>query len=189
MGDAPDPSAAEVTQLLARWGDSEAAREQLLGLVYAELRRLAASVMSGGASTPTLQPTAVVHEAMIKLLGSSPSFDNRRHFFATAASAMRQVLVDHFRRKQADKRGGGAIHISLDLADSMPVKEADDLIALDEALSQLERLDPQAARIVELRYFAGLSLEETAQALDVHPSTVGREWAHARAWLRRALDA
>lgn len=188
MSDEPEAS-AEVTQLLANWGDDGCARERLIALVYDELRRLAASVMEGGAAAPTLQPTAVVNEAMIKLLRASPIFDNRRHFFATAASAMRQVLVDHYRRKHADKRGGGTVHLSLDLADSMPVASSEDLLALDDALRRLEQLDAQAARIVELRYFAGLNLDETAATLGVHPSTVGREWAHARAWLRKELGA
>ncbi|MBD8524601.1 ECF-type sigma factor [Pseudomarimonas arenosa] len=185
MNEAPP----DVTALLAQWADDDSARERLIDSVYAELRQLARSLMGAGAAAAvTLQPTAVVNEALIKLLGNTSVFEDRRHFFGSAARAMRQVLVDHFRRKQSEKRGGDIDFTSLELAQALPVADVTELMALDEALSRLDSLDAQAARIVELRYFAGLTLDETADVLGIHPATVSKEWAHARAWLKRALQ-
>jgi RNA polymerase sigma factor (TIGR02999 family) len=178
----------EITTMLSRWGNSPQAREDAVRLLYGELRQLAGRIFSGS-NAATLQPTALINEAMLKLLGDSvASFDDRAHFFGAAARAMRQVLVDHARRKQSGKRGDGVAPLSLEVALDIAVPPPDDLIALDAVLNELEALDPGAARIVELRYFAGLTLAETAEALDVHPSTVSAEWVHARAWLRRALS-
>ncbi|MEZ5465649.1 MAG: ECF-type sigma factor [Lysobacteraceae bacterium] len=182
-----DATANDVTGLLARWGDDAAAREQLVAMLYAELRRLARGLLSGSGEQ-TLQPTALVNEAFLKLLGAeSDSFDNRRHFFGAASRAMRQVLVDRARRRHSDKRGSGVRPLSLDHALGIPVADEAELLVLDDALRRLEALDPQAARVVELRYFGGLTLEQTAEVIGIHPSTVSSEWAHARAWLRQHM--
>jgi RNA polymerase sigma factor (TIGR02999 family) len=183
----PTPDDA-FTVLLQRWQDGDAgAGETLLARVYAELRGLAALWLrdSGGV---TLQPTALVNEGLLKLLGQVGQFESRAHFFGSAARAMRQVLVDAARRRQADKRGGGEAALTLGAADAQGADPID-LLLLDDVLRQLEALDARQARIVELRYFVGLSIEETAAALELHPSSVNREWAMARAWLRRALAA
>lgn len=180
------PPTDTFTQLLQRWQDGDArAGDALLAHVYAELRGLAAHWLrdSGGV---TLQPTALVNEGLLKLLGQVGEFESRAHFFGSAARAMRQVLVDAARRRQADKRGGGEAALTLGAADAQGTDPID-LLLLDDVLRRLEALDPQQARIVELRYFVGLSLEETAEALDLHVSRVSREWAMARAWLRHAL--
>lgn len=180
---------ADLTQWLAAWhaGD-RAAGERVCARVYAELRGMAAGLLGPGAAARTLQPTALVNEALIKLLGADVDFDSRAHFFGAAARAMRQVLVDAARAQQADKRGGGVAAEPLDVALDVAVADSSELLALDDALSRLEALDPQAARIVELRYFGGLSIEQTAMALGLHPSSAYREWQHARAWLRRRLS-
>ena len=179
----------EITGMLARWGSSPQAREDAVRMLYGELRQLAGRIYSGSGAA-TLQPTALINEAMLKMLGdAAASFEDRGHFFGAAARAMRQVLVDHARRKFSGKRGDGVSTLSLDVALSVAVPPPDELIALDALLNELEALDPGAARVVELRYFAGLTLAETAAALGVHPSTVSAEWAHARAWLKRALES
>jgi RNA polymerase sigma factor (TIGR02999 family) len=162
--------------------------EAILPLVYDELRALAASHMRRERSDHTLQPTALVHEAFMRLLRlPEGAVQNRVHFFALAAMAMRRVLADHARRHRAAKRGGGAARVDLDVADGAAGPRdvaADDL---DAALDDLARLDPRHARIVELRFFGGLSIEETAEVLEISPATVKRDWVLARAWLHREL--
>lgn len=179
---------ADLTGWLAAWqaGD-RAAGERVCARVYAELRGMAAGLL-GPAGAATLQPTALVHEALLKLLGNHADFHSRAHFFGAAARAMRQVLVDAARARHADKRGNGQRAEPLEVALDVAIADSSELLALDDALSQLEVLDPQAARIVELRYFAGLSIEQAAAALGLHPSSAYREWQHARAWLRRRLS-
>ncbi|WP_020468669.1 ECF-type sigma factor [Zavarzinella formosa] len=181
----------EVTQLLnaADQGDPQAAAH-LLPLVYDELRRLAAARLAAEPSGNTLQPTALVHEAYLRLVGASggDQWDHRGHFFAAAAEAMRRILIDDARRKAAERHGGAMRRQELD-ADVSPVPEPnEDLLALDEALNRLEVEDPLKANLVKLRYFAGLSLAEAAAALDLPERTAGRHWAFARAWLRRAVE-
>ena len=181
---------ADVTQILAavEAGDSRAA-EQLLPLVYDELRKLAAARMTAESPDHTLQATALVHEAYLRLVGEQQPQDwaGRGHFFAAAAEAMRRILVDSARRKQADKRGGDRLRVELpdDLAAAAP---SDDLVALDEALTGVEGDDPDAARLVKLRYFAGLSHQEAADAVGVSRGTADRLWVLARAWLLRQLS-
>lgn len=183
------PSNPPITQWLKRWSDDPNAREHVVTVLYDELRVLAAREF-GRASGQTLQPTALLNEAMIKLLGpAAGSFENRGHFFSAAARAMRQVLVDQARRRHSDKRGSGVRSLPLDCALDVAMPSAEDLLALDAALRDLEKLDPRAARIIELRYFAGLTLEDSAALLDCHPSTVSAEWMHARAWLHARLGA
>jgi RNA polymerase sigma factor (TIGR02999 family) len=161
--------------------------DRLLPEVYGELRRLAARAMRGQRSDHTLQPTALVHEVYLKLSSSSHEPVDRAHLLATAARAMRQILVDHARARATDKRGSGAIRITLSLADTPAQPELFGLLEFDDALRRLEALDAQQVRIVELRYFVGLSVEETAEALGVSPRTVKRDAAMAKAWLFRAL--
>lgn len=178
----------DVTQLLARWRDGEvAARDALLAEVYGELRRIAQKQFRGERGDHTLQATGLVHEAFAKLVGQHaiPAAD-RGQFFAVAAQIMRRILVDHARSKRAEKRGGGVAAIEL-VDDQVAVERGVDLIRLDEALAALTLIDPEQARLVELRYFAGLTIEDTADALGVSPATVKREWTTAKAWLRREL--
>lgn len=179
----------DLTSLLAEWraGD-HSARERVVEATYAELRSLAAGYLRGERPGHTLQPTALVHEALMRLLGPRPVWENRRHFFGAAARAMRQVLVDHARRKRAEKRGGDAERVELADIALPPQLALVDILALDEALNRLEQLDPTGLRIVELRFFAGLSIEETAAAMQMHPSAVNREWTAARAWLKKELE-
>jgi RNA polymerase sigma factor (TIGR02999 family) len=181
----------EVSQLLNAMdkGDPHAA-SQLLPLVYDELRRLAAARLAAEPSGNTLQPTALVHEAYLRLVGApgGDQWDHRGHFFAAAAEAMRRILVDNARRKAATRHGGAMQRQALD-PDAAPIPEPrEDLLALDEALHRLEAEDPLKANLVKLRYFAGLSLAEAAAALDLSERTAGRHWAYARAWLRRAVE-
>jgi RNA polymerase sigma factor (TIGR02999 family) len=184
----------DVTELLRAWGAGDAeACEELARLVYAELRQQARRALRREGEGHTLQPTALVHEAWMRLDGQHDArWQSRTQFFAVAAQMMRRVLVDHARARRALKRGGearvtlGDVHGELDAPDA--ALDAIDLIALDDALARLAILDPQKARLVELRYFAGLSITEAATALGVSPATVGREWAVARIWLRRELE-
>jgi RNA polymerase sigma factor (TIGR02999 family) len=181
----------EVTRILSAMeqGDPHAA-SQLLPLVYDELRKLAAYRLSHQTPGQTLEPTALVHEAYLRLVGDpeGQDWDSRGHFFAAAAEAMRRILVENARRKGRRKRGGSLTR--RDLADAEQLTEpevSEDLIALDEALTKLATVDAQAARLVELRYFAGLSIPETAQTLGISPRTANRLWAYARAWLLREV--
>lgn len=179
-----------VTDLLVRWrqGDS-AAREALVPLVYDELRRIARRCLSGQRSDHTLQPTALVHEAYLRLVRQeSVPWQDRSHFFAVAAQMMRQILVDHARRRRAAKRGGGAMTVVLDLEAPSTKGAVIDLIALDDAMRRLASLDARQCQIVELRFFGGLSIEETAQMMEVSPATAKREWATARVWLHRVMS-
>jgi RNA polymerase sigma factor (TIGR02999 family) len=181
---------SEVTRILTaiEQGDPHAAG-QLLPLVYDELRRLAAQKLAQEKPGQTLDATALVHEAYLRLVGAGagPHWDNRRHFFAAAAEAMRRILVENARRKQAAKHGGGRQRQDLD-AEALAAPEPDlDLLALDAALLRLAEHDPLKARLVELRYFAGLTGDEVAAVLGLSASSADRQWAYARAWLRREL--
>jgi RNA polymerase sigma-70 factor, ECF subfamily len=184
-----DDAAADVSSLLARVrGGNSDAFDELFPLVYAELRRIASREMRREHKGRTLQTTALVHEAYLRLLkDASLSFENRAHFLGIAARAMREVLIDRSRARDAKKRGGQEIRVTLDEARlpapdaGMPVED------LDRALARLAKVSPRAARIVEMRFFGGLSVEETAAAIDISPATVKREWALARAWLHRDL--
>ena len=178
-----------VTDLLTKWraGDQEAFKA-LIPLVYHELRRIARHYVRQERPDHTLQSTALVHEAYLRLMRQeSLDIENRAHFFAVAAHLMRQILVDHARRRGAVKRGSG-LKLELNEAISVEVPPNVDLIGLDTALNELARLDPQQSRIVEMRFFAGLSIQDTAKIVGVSPATVKREWATARAWLRRELE-
>jgi RNA polymerase sigma factor (TIGR02999 family) len=181
---------SEVTKILEQIekGDTAAAAE-LLPLVYSELRRLAGHRLGRERSKQTLQATALVHEAYIRLVGNEEiRWDGRSHFFAAAAEAMRRILVDHARRRQSVKHGGSFER--QELADELAIElgDVDQLLDLDVALSKLAADDPEMSKLVELRYFAGLGVEETAVALGVSPRTVKRNWAYARAWLGRELN-
>ena len=180
----------QVTQLLLNWraGDPQALGS-LTPLVYGELRRIAKRYLQRERQGHTLQSTALVHEAYLKLIDQDVSWQNRAHFFGIAAQFMRRILVDHARAKQAEKRGGAnACRVTLD--EGIAAAQSDvDLVALDGALSRLASIDAQQSRIIELRFFAGLSIEETAEVLEVSPATVKRDWAMARAWLFRELRA
>src|SRR5918993_1727236 len=182
-------SPQEITRLLADWnaGD-DGALERLAPLVYAELRRIARRQMGGEREGHTLQATALVNEAYLRLAaGEGLAPQDRAHFYAVCAQVMRHVLIDHARAHARDKRGGGAVHVSLEEAALVAAGRADDFVALDEALRALEEVDPQKGKIVALRYFAGLTVEETAEVLGVSPTTVRREWRRARAWLYRSI--
>jgi RNA polymerase sigma factor (TIGR02999 family) len=175
-----------VTELLRGWRQGDRAAEaDLLPLVYGELRARAARALGRERPDHTLQPTALVHEAYLKLVGQEPvDWQDRTHFFAIAARLMRQILIDHARRHGSAKRGGGRRLVPLEVAGEVAAGAPEvDLEALDEALVNLARLDREAAEVVELRYFGGLTVEETAQALGCSPSTVVRQWRAARAWL------
>jgi RNA polymerase sigma factor (TIGR02999 family) len=179
----------QVTTLLVRWreGDREAL-EQLMPLVYDELRRLASHYLRQERSDHTLQSTALVHEAYLRLAGQNPpQWQNRAHFFGIAARIMRQILVEHARGRGAAKRGGGAYRLTLDAAVALSDNLDVDIVELDKALNGLAELDPQQGRIVELRFFGGLTIEDTSEVLGISPATVKREWVTARAWLYRAM--
>ena len=182
----------DVTQILnaIERGDPQAA-SQLLPLVYDELRRLAARKMAQESSGQTLQPTALVHEAFLRLVGNEDveQWDSRGHFFVAAAEAMRRILIENARRRKSIKRGGAMARCELQDADvALEADDFDTLIALDEALLRLAAEDKALAQLVELRYFTGLTIEETAKVLGVSPRTTKRNWAYARAWLRREME-
>lgn len=182
---------SEVTQILNQIQNGRATAADLLPLVYSELRRLAGHRMKREAVGQTLQPTALVHEAYVRLVGAEdvPHWDSRGHFFAAAAEAMRRILIENARRRQSLKRGGD--REKFEVADDDAIIESsdiDDLLDLDAALTRLAESEPEMARLVELRYFAGLSVEESAKALGVSARTIKRNWAFARAWLGRELN-
>jgi RNA polymerase sigma factor (TIGR02999 family) len=178
------------TDLLERWRSGDrAALDALIPVVYEELRTLANHYLRREPSNHTLQSTALVHEAYVRLAGQkTPDWQGRTHFYGVAARLMRQVLVDHARRRDAAKRGGDAITLSLDERLVGGAPQNLDVLALDEALNRLGELSPQQSQIVELRFFSGLSIEETSEVLGVSPGTVKRGWTTARAWLFREMD-
>lgn len=180
----------ELTQLLQSWSHgNRQAMADLLPLVYDELRRLASSYMRFEAPGHTLQATALVHEAYMKLIQQrAVNWQSRAHFFGIAAQMIRRILVDHIRATRAQKRGSGFAALSLDEAIGVPEKRNWEILALDDALKTLAKVDPQQARIVELRFFAGLSIDETASVVGVSPATVKRDWVSAKAWLFRELS-
>ena len=184
------PSPKEVTQLLVDWsGGNKAALDQLMPLVHRELRRLASSYLRKERSDHTLQTTALVNEAYLRLIDQhSVEWQNRAHFFGIASQLMRRILVDHARSRHVAKRGGGARHVPLDEAIVVSAQRAADVLALDEALRALAAIDQRKSRIVEMRFFGGLSIEETAEVLAVSPGTVMRDWTLAKAWLRREIS-
>src|SRR5262245_38839106 len=186
---AGDGSHHEITVLLqAHVAGDATALERLLPRVYDELRRIARARLRRERDDHTLSATELVHEAFLKLLpADGVDWRSRAHFFAVASRAMRNVLVDHAVRRNAAKRGGGEAPLPLDEADAATERSLDDLIALSDALARLEQLDARQARVVECRFFGGLSLEETAEALNTSPATVSRDWTFARAWLHREL--
>src|SRR5829696_8134912 len=182
----------ELTTLLRGWSDGDAeAFDRVLPLVYDELHRMAARYLAGERSAVTLQPTALVNELCVRLLGwDSVRWQNRGHFYGVSARMMRRVLVDIARRRLAERRGGGdAVRVPLESIDVPASAPGDDLLAVDTALEELAAIDPRKAQVVELRFFGGLSVEETARALGVSPRTVHGDWAFARAWLYRALSS
>jgi RNA polymerase sigma factor (TIGR02999 family) len=190
---APNAAKAEnVTRLLQEWqGGSRDAFDSLIPIVYQELHTLASRQLAGEWRHDRLRTTAVVSEAYEKLFGQRQvDWQNRGHFFAIAAQLMRRIIVDHARRQLREKHGGGTVHVALDeaLATPLPAVDAVDALALDRALQKLEQLDPGQGRVVELRFFGGLTIEETAAALGVSPVTVKREWAIAKGWLHRELS-
>ena len=187
----PDPAKTEITALLhAHAAGDGSALEQLLPRVYGELRRIARVRLRRERTAHTLAATDLVHEAYLKLLPvERVDWRSRAHFFAIASRAMRNVLVDHAVRRGAAKRGAGAALLTLEDTDAATEQPLDDLIALGDALDRLEQLDPRQAQVVECRFFGGLSLEETAEALHTSPATVSRDWTFARAWLHNELAA
>ena len=178
----------QVSRLLADWSKEDpAARDALVAIVYKELQRLAHRYMQGERANHTLQTTALVNEAYLRLTDlTRMQWRDRAHFFAMAATLMRRVLVDHARDRARDKRGGGVVFTALE-EEPMAAPSSIDALALDEALDRLAAIEPQHARIVELRYFAGLTIEETSEALGISPATVKRDWTWARAWLHHTL--
>ncbi len=183
-------SHGEVTSLLAAWGKGDQnALNELMPLVYNELHRMARRAWIGQHQGHTLQPTALLNEAYLKLAGAgNASFQNRCHFFAVASTAMRQILVNHALSRLAGKRGSGQIKLSIDDVQIAVSQEAAEVVALHEALERLEAVDARKSRVVEMRYFGGLSIEETAQALGVSVITVNRDWRLARTWLMREMN-
>jgi RNA polymerase sigma-70 factor (ECF subfamily) len=184
----PGPDPGEVTRLLAELRAGEAgASERLISLVYGDLHRLASACMRREQPGHTLQTTAVVHEAYLRLVGAEAGWEDRAHFFGVAARIMRQVLVDHARRRIATKRGNARRRVALNETLLISEQHLDDVLAVDGALEKLARIDPRQSRLVEMRFFAGLSVEEIARCLQISTPTVKREWRSARAWLRREM--
>jgi RNA polymerase sigma-70 factor (ECF subfamily) len=186
----PTPPAPDITQLLTDWSKGRTeALDQLMPLVYQELRKIADGYLKRERREHTLQPTALIHEAYVRLMGQSlPSWHNRAHFYGVAAQLMRQILVDHARAHGAAKRGGGFQKLSLEDATIFSQERNADLVALDDALTALAAFDARKCRVIELRFFGGLSVEETAEVLGVSAATVGRELRLAQAWLQRELS-
>ena len=181
----------EVTLLLRmfRGGDTDAA-SRLMALIYPELRRIAQVQFRREREDHDLQPTALVHEAFLRLVAHEHhTWEDRRHFFAAASNVMRRILIEHARARRAQKRDGASTRVTLDDAVTMTREQSVDLLDLDQALTELEQLSPRQARVVELRYFSGLSVPEIAGALGLNPRSVDRDWATARAWLRNRLSA
>ena len=181
---------SQVTKLLQGWrGGDRNDLEALLPLVYDELRRLAHHHLRNERPDHTLQSTALVHEAYFRLVGQDlPEWESRAHFFAIAAQLMRQILVDYARRRRASKRGSGVCMLTLDDAVALPQRKDVDVVTLDDALNTLAEVDPRQSRVVELRFFAGLSLEETSEVMGIATATVQRDWTAARAWLHREIS-
>jgi RNA polymerase sigma factor (TIGR02999 family) len=191
---APGPQPGEITQLLVAWGDGDrTAGERLVPLVYTHLKTMAVAYLRQRRGDRTLQRTALVHEAFLRLVDQRVTWENRSHFYALAAQMMRRIAIDDSRRRGRVKRGAAAEKIPLELAGDIAAGEADlhpvDAILLDRALTALEAIDPKAVRIVELRFFGGLTIEETAEVEGDSISAIKREWAAARAWLFRAMTA
>jgi len=186
MAEPPDP---QVTQLLLAWGEGKReALDVLIPMVYEELRRLAHRYMAGERRGHTLQTTALVNEAYLRLVDvGKVQWENRAHFFALSAQLMRRILVEFARARGSEKRGGGVRKVPLDEAMIGPPEPGQDLVALDDALTAMAAVDPRQAQVVELRFFGGLTVEETAEALHVSPQTVLRDWKLAKAWLRREM--
>lgn len=185
----PDGSSPDVTALLLAWGDGdESALARLIPIVHDELYRIARVCMAGEKGDHTLQATALVNEAYLRLIKTQGmNWQSRAHFLAMAARLMRRILVDFARSKQYLKRGGGAVNVSLDRDVALSVEPGRDLVALDDALAALAKVDERKSRVIELRFFGGLSVNETAEALQVSPETVMRDWKMAKAWLLRQL--
>jgi RNA polymerase sigma factor (TIGR02999 family) len=190
----PPTSPDIVAELLVRWNAGDvSARDALVPFVYSELKRIARRCLAGQGRDHTLQPTALVHEAYLRLVRrDAGNYRDRVHFFALAAQMMRQILIDYARKSASAKRGANAVTLSLDEAldrpQEAPKQTSLDLIALDNAMNQLATLDPRQCRIVELRFFGGLSIEETAEIVEISPATAKREWATARVWLHRTMS-
>jgi len=191
MKDSPTRPERSITQLLVKWGSGDkAALDELIPVVYDELRRLAASYLRRRSGSNTLQATALVHEAYVRLADQkTASMQHRAQFFGLAAKVMRDILVDHARKRQSAKRGGQQLRISLSQAERIGKNAELDLIALDDALKQFAETNPQHSRVIELRFFGGLTIEETAEVMSLSHATTERYWSFARAWLRRELAA
>ena len=183
-------SSSQVTELLQQWSKGDTgARERLIPLVYDELRRMARQVLAERGGDHTLQSTALVHEAYLRLVGhNSGHWDDRLHFFAVAAQMMRRILIDHVRMQHAQKRGGESVTLVLDEAVAPSAQREVEFVALDDALNLLQQMDERQCRLVELRFFGGLTIEETSRVLRISPATVKREWATARLWLLREIN-
>ncbi|MDX2032168.1 MAG: sigma-70 family RNA polymerase sigma factor [Blastocatellia bacterium] len=193
-GAGPDmelPPSKEITGLLRRWSQGDrAALDQLMPILYQELRKLAGGYLRRERSDHTLQPTALINEAYLRLVRQEfPEWQSRRHFYGVAAQLMRQILVEHARTRAAEKRGGDRQKVTLDEALAFSDSRAAELVALDDALTSLAGFDERKVRIIEMRYFAGLSLEETADALGLSVATIGQEVRLTRAWLRREMES
>jgi RNA polymerase sigma factor (TIGR02999 family) len=188
MGEAAAAAKSEITQWLASRSEPQAL-EKLLPLVYDELHRQAVGFFSHERSGHTLQPTALVNEVYLRLIGQQEvSWQNRAHFFGVAAQMMRRILVSHARARQAEKRGGAEQHITLDPAVAAAPERDVNLLALDEALKNFATIDPKRSRMVELRFFSGLTVQETAEVMGISPRSVDRQWQMAKAWLHREMD-
>lgn len=183
------PPSTQVTKLLKDWSDGDqSAADKLMPLVYEELRRLAHRYMRREKPGHTLQTSALVNEAYVRMVDQNKiQWESRTHFFGIAARLMRQILVDQARKRNFPKHGGGAIRVSLNENTATAQQQSATVMALDDALKRLEKLDPRKGRIIELRFFGGMSIEETAAALDVSPGTVMRDWTFARAWLQKEM--
>lgn len=181
----------EITQLLVAAGDGhEGALDEVFASVYPRLRQLARSRRRGWQGNHTLDTTSLIHEAYLKVASArAPRYESRGHFFAVAAQAMRQVLINYAEKKSAQKRGGGAAHVTLHERDAVTDNAMDEILTLDAALKRLEEMSPRQARVVECLFYAGFTIEETADALDTSPATVKRDWSAARAWLYREMQA